>query len=243
MVKKMDFKTFDLIFQTVPIALIYLPTIFIPNMSRAGLFVIALFFLLPYQVISSVILIARGLYANKLNRFGLARLVVWITVAGIVILLPVITRNFWAPHDLDWVFENKQVFTIEFLFVFYLIPSFYFLTLIEKIMGFVKKESELAPDDFLFGKLSKNLAKNKRPFNYYILITLVCFIYIFILFWLFDSLNKKVSVFYFYTIVLFLIYILAERLFKQVPKNKVYMFLTELVLILYCVLRFLYPNA
>jgi len=144
--EKFDFKTFDLLIQTVLMGFIFIPIIFQPNMGQGllGILLIAYWFVLPYQAVSSIFTIVIGLSTNKLSRPGLAKLVLLVAFVGLLILWQVADRNYWTRNI--WI-RAFQDFMIGEAPMFFLIPLICLLTFFDLLIDLFSKRKGSIPND------------------------------------------------------------------------------------------------
>lgn len=165
-------KALDFLYQAMPIGWAYIGvfTMFDSKAADAGQSFLAIIgveiFLLPYQFFSSIVMVVRQFSRNELNDIGLLRLILCISIIGLLLLVLIANRNCWAVQDI-LTFSNKSVidyksyyevhkgnfgaiplcrqltylndgFVSEEIFPFCIIPLFFILTVIERSLDIIK---------------------------------------------------------------------------------------------------------
>ena len=161
-------KILDFLYQAIPITLIF--TGIALGKIRGQGFLIAFYlvaFTLPYQYFSSIIIAVRQFFKKQLSKTGLLRLILCISIVGLLLLLSVANRNCWSVKDI-LTFSSREVthykeylaihegepyvtplcrqlnaynnnFVKEQLFIFYIVPLFFVLTIIERFLDLIRK--------------------------------------------------------------------------------------------------------
>ncbi len=164
-------KIFDLFLQAVPIIWIF-SGIFSGKFQGQGFLavIMAEFLILPYQFLSSLVIGIRQFLKHKLSKTGMFRLILCVSIVGLLLLMFVASYNCWSVKDI-LTFSNKEVvdyknyyaihkgeefvytlcehldasnniFVTETLFIFWIIPLFFILTLIERFIDVLRKVKE-----------------------------------------------------------------------------------------------------
>ncbi|MBU0547248.1 MAG: hypothetical protein KJ710_04265 [Candidatus Omnitrophica bacterium] len=164
-------KLFDFLFQAIPIVWVF-SGIFSGKIQGLG-FILPImlgFLILPYQFISSIIIVRSQFLKHELSKTSLIRVILCISIVGLLLLMLVANYNCWSVRDI-LTFSNNEftrlqnsytihkgepyftswslcellanrnlIFVMQLIFLLYIVPLFFILTLVERFIDVTRQK-------------------------------------------------------------------------------------------------------
>lgn len=164
-------KIFDFFLQAVPIIWMF-SGIFSGKFQGQGFLAVIMveILILPYQFISSLVIGIPQFLEHKLSKTGMFSLILCVSIVGLLLLMFVASHNCLSVKDIltfsnkevtdymnyyaihkgekfvstlcDYLDASNNIFVTETLFIFWMIPLFFILTLIERFIDVSRKVKE-----------------------------------------------------------------------------------------------------